>query len=746
MVSKQDSITLKGKVSQEPRSATAPYNFVPLPKPALDAAPPPSAMTYHADRLTGHIDLHISTLTPLYIRGTATEKLLQEESKNLSGFYAPTGRPAIPGSSIRGMLRSLVEIVSASNFVGVSESRFTYRAVAEQAKSSLTALYRKRLANVSSGLLVRVGGRLRILPSRSLLGSQYWRIRLDAVDNIVGNRHFVRCPVVFRPTEINARERQLNRAPMVTEVSQLDGADTPPGWARGWLIVSGPMDKKRHAWIISDADDQAQPQDVSTDDEREYRDSWSDVLREQHNDHGFLLLPQEGTRLPCFYAYYTGADGQRRVAFGHTRWFRVPYKQSLLNTIPQNYSPNAASRWDIAQAIFGRVGQTDEAWSGRVFVEDALLLGDTNEVTLPADFTHVLSSPKPTTFQHYLEQPESTKPDTTQHWDSHGAQVRGFKLYWHRPGVAESWQATAEEKQHLSQLQKIEPIRAGVTFQGRVRFENLSRIELGAMLFVLDLPSECRHRLGMGKPLGLGSIAIESELHVDDRRARYRALFTLVNGKRTWAEPELTGAPSTTALRAAFAQWLLERTTTTPASSTATDPEAVSSAAWDQPRLCALRAILTWEGAPRHEGTRYMRLEPENEFKGRPVLSAAATVLKNWGSSPTVSEGAPTVTSFAQEPPKSAAAQNPADTTPVSPTTTPYQGSQTESRPRGDQTSDLQSLRDRFGEKTKILTRDQRGHRQTKQSKRAKQAQERLNRELRGGATPTEGKSEPATS
>jgi len=94
--------------------AHAPYNFVPLPDRVLEAPSPPDASMYHEVRHTGHIDLRVEALTPLYVRGTASLDQLATETKNLSAFYAPTGTPAIPGSSIRGMLRTLIEIAGAT--------------------------------------------------------------------------------------------------------------------------------------------------------------------------------------------------------------------------------------------------------------------------------------------------------------------------------------------------------------------------------------------------------------------------------------------------------------------------------------------------------------------------------------------------------------------------------------------------------------------------------------------------------
>ena len=60
------------------------------------------------------------------------------------------------------------------------------------------------------------------------------------------------------------------------------------------------------------------------------------------------------------------------------------------------------------------------------------------------------------------------------------------------------------------------PVRAGVSFSFDIRFENLSTVELGAVLWVLRIAADERYRLklGMGKPLGLGAVHILSLIHI----------------------------------------------------------------------------------------------------------------------------------------------------------------------------------------------------------------------------------------
>lgn len=86
------------------------------------------------------------------------------------------------------------------------------------------------------------------------------------------------------------------------------------------------------------------------------------------------------------------------------------------------------------------------------------------------------------------------------------AAIRGHKLYWHK-GEVTLGDIESQGKAKDAVLTRIRPLRAGVEFRFRIRFDNLSDVELGALLWTLQIAADDRYRLklGMGKPLGLGA-------------------------------------------------------------------------------------------------------------------------------------------------------------------------------------------------------------------------------------------------
>ncbi len=283
-------------------------------------------------------------------------------------------------------------------------------------------------------------------------------------------------------------------------------------------------------------------------------------------------------------------------------------------------------------------------------------------------FLNILSTPKPTTFQHYLFQnDQEITPDgknlrgIKNYNDS--TFLSGYKLYWHKSGS--TWQAKEiaffksdfnkllkdqkvsyddfkdsikhdkQNKQkiivkidclpdHLksiilysigtfeTQHTKIKPVKKGKVFHGQIRFENLCAVELGALLFVLDLPQECCHKLGMGKPLGLGSIRINISLLLSDREKRYKELFA--EWDTAVEKSEKSGIDE---FRNEFARFILQ----------ATGEKAPGSEPceqlWSIERMRQLRRMLDFTNRPSDEKTKYMEL---GEFKERKILPSPTEI------------------------------------------------------------------------------------------------------------------------
>ena len=59
-------------------------------------------------------------------------------------------------------------------------------------------------------------------------------------------------------------------------------------------------------------------------------------------------------------------------------------------------------------------------------------------------------------------------------------------------------------------------MKEGTLFSFDLQVTNLSQVELGALVWLLTLPAEHFHRLGLGKPFGFGSVRLD----IDDEETR----------------------------------------------------------------------------------------------------------------------------------------------------------------------------------------------------------------------------------
>jgi CRISPR-associated protein (TIGR03986 family) len=643
--------------------AKAPYNFVPINETVIPAETIPEFDYYHKDRYTGYIDLDIEALTPLYIRDTYTkeEEVLANQAKEACkickdkdcdkcdhakhrvnpDFFAPGGIPKIPGSSLRGMVRNLVEIVSYSKMEFTEkDKRFYYRKVATPGRYQKLMI--KRDGGVlcpasEAGWLKKEYGKYYIYP---LQKQQIYRIHAPLKDSkwvltMNSNKgqgekldQFKFYPISFIPAKEEVHNHRGGtiklRYALIKESSFELGhqkAESDERYEKGYLILSGKMGSNKHLHPVIHCPQNEGKIEIDQDLINSYE---GDSSREPEANL-LKMLKKDPDGVPCL--YLKDSEGNIK-SIGHTPMFRLVYDKKVKDHIPNSNSEFKGT--DIATAIFGNANE----FAGRVFFEDAKIINNAGQY--PALAPRVLSTPKPTTVQHYLKQEGEKIAD----WDD-DTYIRGYKLYWHRRTPQKAlnqiyqWEATDKEKKKAkSQLTLIRPFHEGTVFSGRIRFENLSEVELGALLFVLDLPPECAHKIGMGKPLGLGSICISPTVVISNRtgeRASHTGRYGKLFDNQQWYLPIEEVSKD---FKAEFSRYIW---------SALPDEEKAGANSvndlWSISRIKELWVILRYDNESMEnnkwlEKTRYMEIEREgvpreerNEFRKQPILQSPSEIL-----------------------------------------------------------------------------------------------------------------------
>lgn len=141
----------------------------------------------------------------------------------------------------------------------------------------------------------------------------------------------------------------------------------------------------------------------------------------------------------------------------------------------------------FACRLFGATVE-DSAYSGRVFFTDAKLpksKGKFVKITLKH-----LMSPNENLKRYYLN---------TQN------KIRGRKFYWHHTDKIKKSDYSVYKGESKLTVNILESMKE---FSFEVEFKNLTDIELGMLIYSLELEKELLHKIGRGKALGLGSCKI----------------------------------------------------------------------------------------------------------------------------------------------------------------------------------------------------------------------------------------------
>ena len=153
-------------------------------------------------------------------------------------------------------------------------------------------------------------------------------------------------------------------------------------------------------------------------------------------------------------------------------------------------------------------------------------------------FIPVLGTPKYSSTEFYLKKPKDSKADM---WNydyytvnkkgdkgieklaTYKAKLKGRKVYWQGADKLKNERNLDEqklfEKGNRSKTGKNNikirsagrALMAGAKTKFKVYFEDISEEELAALLYSLTLGNDCNHRIGRGKPYGMGAVKVNIE-------------------------------------------------------------------------------------------------------------------------------------------------------------------------------------------------------------------------------------------
>ncbi len=575
-----------------------PYNFVPAPprntekvqNSELGDRPPCGHDSYLDNHWSGRISVTLTTVTPLLIPDAANLTEDRNRHKTYPLRLDADGKPYLPPTSIKGMLRSAYEAVTNSRL-----------SIFVKHKDRLAF----RMSTKNDFIPARVECRdnqlvLRLMEAPELLGDTARLLRYQKSSN---SRDKGESREAIRYDNSNELPEhgdpvwvRLNNK-IVTRIRRWDVA-TYPGdgeWFKGWVLVTGAnINGKKYERVFIEKNDN---KIITITDE--IKSLWRELINNYQETHTKDLEDRrKNNQSPQDYlGHKPGKTGWSRHIYEAnevelkegtlcyvemknnkiTDLFPVSISRQLYNVSPDSLlDSNLKPATEInflspADRVFGWVNQNGNgSYKGNLRINSVECNSDNSRESFGKDGfpLAILGEPKPQQARFYIAKDQEGTPldqeiPKEKTYQSNNG-LRGRKVYPHHNNLpTQHWNNPTQDRTQIEQgghfqeyrrpkeqrddqNRSIEAwVKPNSTFSFNIDVTNLSNVELGALLWLLSLPENHYHRLGCAKPLGFGSIKLTINWHKTDLRKGenwrefYSSLCSTSNSSSTEAEASI---------------------------------------------------------------------------------------------------------------------------------------------------------------------------------------------------------------
>lgn len=493
----------------------APYHFAPLSSWVY--MPEWAHLVSHdhpfEEGLSGIIEYELTNKTPLLV-GAEQQKADNQPSKVLWS-RDPDGKPVIPGSSLKGMLRNVLEIASFAKFSMVDDNHFGFRDISNSdsryaqkvLNSETQAYWLKYDANRSQWMLRKC---------------QHTVLFTDDFNQFSGLRFHNQS---FKlPAQEKYDQWPLNKPALLFELG-----------ARTMMGTKGKLVTVTCAQQLGTGKLAGVPVFTSS------RPGKNEV-KEQRLNFNYLFYAPAAEALPLengaakvtkMFAAHDEDLVSHLKKFGHpelgmpifakekqgkiiamsfAKMPKVLYDNSIGDIAhKQQKALNSRSVFDMPGLIFGTLAESGFSLKSRVAFSDASC---SHNAGIALSKPVILGQPKASYLNAYLEQnaqSDRVRGELSQY--ENNSKLAGWKRYPAQSGFNAHLPADLARKTSVqSQLELMNP---GSRFNGKLVFHNLKPVELGALLWVLNPDGDKRvfhHALGHGKSLGAGAVQFSTTL------------------------------------------------------------------------------------------------------------------------------------------------------------------------------------------------------------------------------------------
>jgi CRISPR-associated protein (TIGR03986 family) len=528
-----------------PSNPVLPYGFVPVSiEHAVTDVPVWHDGSSGGDLLSGEILCELEALTPLlpgnarYAKGDAdSERLhqwgfgdLPDDKPIVEPLRLPDGRVVIAGSALKGMIRQSLGALTSAPMERVGDRHFTYRPNLDLRRPDGKERYVVRPAVVLAGR--DDGWDIEVFSDAR--SAQFVRRDEDALPETTHRRATYKGGIDGQgllAKAFNPRSRTYREAFVPQEAGLR--LHLPKDVYEYYLNAQLKVLSDREIGHLTAHPNSKGPQVDQVVDAIKINADWKS---------GQLIYVELTTDA----ARGRVTPQSEVVSCGHHFRYRWPYTSSIreknnqsrpcLTPIADEQTAGKPERLTGARLLFGyvhdnktKIGEgLHKRLAGRIAINHAVSEGVPhflgNEATGYCIPLKILGQPKPSAWEFYLQQPDDLHSPLKTYGDLQGdagGELAGRKFYRHQPGTDQSdISASDNEIRHSSQATLGRFIcQPGTRLRFTIRFARLRPWELGALLAVLepyrlapeDQADDYAHKLGLGRPLGMGSVRITRE-------------------------------------------------------------------------------------------------------------------------------------------------------------------------------------------------------------------------------------------
>jgi len=518
-----------------------PYNFVPVEYNRISRENGISAT--EEELLTGRLKCRMLCKTPIAIPDTDPERIIIEEFTKKGekikhphySFMKIDGVPIIPGSSIRGVLRSVYETATDSCFSTLNpDTRLTMRN--NNAKDIRAGILKRN----QDGNWILYQSKRYMLKARSYPKSKnngrneeawdktrcpVYEVKKDGEGKYICSDGGKRChsgDKVFFSVLMNGRsevqyksKKNIDCGPVAAHVSvdKKKGADK-----EGYLMLGEFISNKHHESVFADINIPVNMKEFANpakavetamegleDTLKVYRNSSVNKgYQKTHDGYPMYQKMKAAGVIPVWYL----CKG-RRLYLSYAALGRIAFEKFVNKHVGKMAPCTSRNALCPACKLFGMVSkdQTKDAYGSRIRVTDAKAVSgiDLEEYTLAE-----LSSPRPSYIPFYATVGANQyKGGANPGYDDNGVTIRGRKYYWH----SDNFEQINHNIEKTDRNATMEVMESGAVFEFSIYFDRITKTELQKLVWSInfwenDIDGKYMHKIGHGKPIGLGSAKI----------------------------------------------------------------------------------------------------------------------------------------------------------------------------------------------------------------------------------------------